>query len=143
MANMASSMFSTNSSASTLKNISNTEADWMTQQNMVTKKSMPINIRKLDENIILPMLITSPVEDGTCSMPLPMISRAVGISCSFNTAIRIGIFVQEKEHELFKRNGANLLIVEEVSLNQALCGYSWKIKHLDGRVLVIKSNQMW
>ena len=51
----------------------------------------------------------------------------------------INFIVQEKEHELFKRKGADLLIVKEVSLNQALCGYSWKIKHLDGRVLIIKS----
>ena len=51
----------------------------------------------------------------------------------------INFIVQEKEHELFKRKGADLLAVKEVSLNQALCGFTWKIKHLDGRVLVIKS----
>lgn len=51
----------------------------------------------------------------------------------------INFIVQEKEHDLFKRKGADLLAVKEVSLNQALCGFTWKIKHLDGRVLVIKS----
>jgi len=47
--------------------------------------------------------------------------------------------VQEKDHGLFKRKGADLLAVKEVSLNQALCGFTWKIKHLDARDLVIKS----
>jgi len=51
----------------------------------------------------------------------------------------INFIVQEKDHDLFKRKGADLLAVKEVSLNQALCGFTWKIKHLDGRSLVIKS----
>jgi len=51
----------------------------------------------------------------------------------------INFIIKEKDHDLFKRKGADLLAVKEVSLNQALCGFTWKIKHLDGRVLVIKS----
>lgn len=51
----------------------------------------------------------------------------------------INFIIQEKDHALFKRKGADLLAVKEVSLNQALCGFTWKITHLDGRVLVIKS----
>ncbi|KAL7529529.1 hypothetical protein ACHAWF_003016 [Thalassiosira exigua] len=51
----------------------------------------------------------------------------------------INFIVQEKDHDLFKRKGADLLAIKEVSLNQALCGFTWKIDHLDGRVLVIKS----
>jgi DnaJ family protein A protein 2 len=51
----------------------------------------------------------------------------------------INFIIQEKEHELFKRKGADLLAVKTVSLNQALCGFTWKVKHLDGRILVIKS----
>ena len=51
----------------------------------------------------------------------------------------INFIIQEKDHNLFKRKGADLLAVKEISLNQALCGFSWKIKHLDGRELMIKS----
>jgi len=47
--------------------------------------------------------------------------------------------VQEKEHSLFKRKGADLLITKKLSLNEALCGYEWMITHLDGRQIVIKS----
>lgn len=51
----------------------------------------------------------------------------------------INFIIQEKDHDLFKRKGADLLAVKEVSLNQALCGFTWKITHLDNRVLVIKT----
>ena len=47
--------------------------------------------------------------------------------------------VQEKEHATFKRKGGDLLITKTVSLNEALCGFSWVVNHLDGRQLLIKS----
>jgi DnaJ family protein A protein 2 len=48
--------------------------------------------------------------------------------------------VQEKEHSTFKRKGADLLITKTVSLNEALCGFTWLVTHLDGRQICIKSN---
>lgn len=51
----------------------------------------------------------------------------------------VNFIVQEKDHELFKRKGADLLVTKEISLNQALTGFNWKIKHLDGRDIVIKT----
>jgi len=51
----------------------------------------------------------------------------------------VNFIVQEKDHDLFKRKNADLLVTKDISLNQALCGFSWKIKHLDGRDIVIKT----
>lgn len=51
----------------------------------------------------------------------------------------VNFIIQEKDHDLFKRKGNDLLATKTISLNQALCGFTWKITHLDGRVLVIKS----
>jgi len=51
----------------------------------------------------------------------------------------INFIVQEKEHDLFKRKGADLLITKTLSLNEALCGFEWSLKHLDNREIVIKS----
>jgi len=51
----------------------------------------------------------------------------------------INFVVQEKEHELFKRKGADLLITKTLSLNEALCGFEWTVTHLDKREIVIKS----
>lgn len=47
--------------------------------------------------------------------------------------------VQEKDHDTFKRKGADLLMVKHVSLNEALCGFEFIVKQLDGRNLVVKS----
>jgi DnaJ family protein A protein 2 len=51
----------------------------------------------------------------------------------------INFVVQEKEHEVFKRKGADLLITKTLTLNEALCGFEWKITHLDKREVIIKS----
>jgi len=51
----------------------------------------------------------------------------------------INFIVQEKEHETFKRKGADLLITKTLSLNEALCGFEWPLTHLDGRTIIIKS----
>jgi DnaJ family protein A protein 2 len=51
----------------------------------------------------------------------------------------IHFVVQEKEHDLFKRKGADLLVTKEISLNQALTGLTWHITQLDQRQLVIKT----
>jgi len=49
------------------------------------------------------------------------------------------IMIQEKEHEIFKRKGADLAFTLELSLSEALCGFTRTITHLDGRVLKISS----
>ena len=51
----------------------------------------------------------------------------------------INFIVQEKEHETFKRKGADLLISKTLSLNEALCGFEIAITHLDKREIIIKS----
>ena len=51
----------------------------------------------------------------------------------------INFIVQEKEHAVFKRKGADLLVSKTLSLNEALCGFEWKIEHLDGRDLIVRS----
>lgn len=51
----------------------------------------------------------------------------------------VNFIIQEKEHDLFKRKGADLLITKTLSLNEALCGYEWTFKHLDGREIAVKS----
>lgn len=50
------------------------------------------------------------------------------------------IVLQLKEHETFKRKGADLLTEMELTLSEALCGFTKTITHLDGRVLKIVSN---
>ena len=51
----------------------------------------------------------------------------------------INFIIHEKEHPVFKRKGADLLVNKTLSLNEALCGFEWKIEHLDGRNLIVRS----
>jgi DnaJ family protein A protein 2 len=48
----------------------------------------------------------------------------------------VNFILQEKEHELFKRKGADLLVTKDISLNQALCGFT--VRTVDcGRLLLL------
>lgn len=47
--------------------------------------------------------------------------------------------VQEKEHDVFKRKGADLVTTIDLQLSEALCGFVKTITHMDGRVLRFES----
>merc|ERR1712136_215108 len=51
------------------------------------------------------------------------------------------IFVlQEQEHSVFKRKGADLFLERSISLVEALCGFELEITHLDGRKLLVQTS---
>lgn len=47
--------------------------------------------------------------------------------------------VQEKEHDMFKRKKADLLMTKTITLTEALCGLKFTVTHLDGRELFVSS----
>ena len=52
------------------------------------------------------------------------------------------IILREKEHDLFKRKGDDLLLKKDISLVDALCGFTFIVKHPDNRELVITSDKI-
>jgi len=50
------------------------------------------------------------------------------------------VVLQQKEHPVFKRDGPNLFMKKAITLQEALCGFKFTITHLDGRVLLVKSD---
>lgn len=48
------------------------------------------------------------------------------------------IALQLKDHDVFKRKGADLLVEAELTLAEALCGFTKTITHLDGRIIKIE-----
>lgn len=50
----------------------------------------------------------------------------------------IKLKVVTKPHPVFKRQGSDLLMVQKVSLANALSDYSFKVEHLDGRILQLR-----
>jgi DnaJ family protein A protein 2 len=49
------------------------------------------------------------------------------------------VVVQIKDHAVFTREGDDLLMKHELSLNEALCGFEIAITHLDGRRIVLSN----
>lgn len=47
--------------------------------------------------------------------------------------------ISEKKHDLFKRNGNDLIMDYKINLLESLTGFSFIIKHLDDRELLIKT----
>uniref|UniRef100_A0A8B9H9W3 DnaJ heat shock protein family (Hsp40) member A2b n=1 Tax=Astyanax mexicanus TaxID=7994 RepID=A0A8B9H9W3_ASTMX len=48
------------------------------------------------------------------------------------------LVLQEKEHEVFRRDGNDLHMSQTIGLVEALCGFQLTLTHLDGRHLLIK-----
>jgi DnaJ family protein A protein 2 len=49
----------------------------------------------------------------------------------------IVLVIREKPHDLFKRNGDDLMMSHKITLNEALTGFKVPIPHLDGRTLLV------
>jgi len=47
--------------------------------------------------------------------------------------------VRTKEHSKFKRSGDDLIMVQSITLGEALTGFEFKFTHLDKRVITVKS----
>jgi DnaJ family protein A protein 2 len=47
--------------------------------------------------------------------------------------------IQEKEHDQFKRKGADLLMEHKITLTESLCGFDFVVRHMDGRDLRLTS----
>lgn len=49
--------------------------------------------------------------------------------------------LREVQHSRFKRRRNNLLFYKEITLVESLCGFEFTIEHLDGRVLIVASEE--
>eukprot|EP00824_Muranothrix_gubernata_P022503 TRINITY_DN5461_c0_g1_i2.p1 TRINITY_DN5461_c0_g1~~TRINITY_DN5461_c0_g1_i2.p1 ORF type:complete len:306 (-),score=67.04 TRINITY_DN5461_c0_g1_i2:57-974(-) len=51
----------------------------------------------------------------------------------------IVIVIQEKPHDIFERDGDDLIMLKKIQLVEALCGVQFLVKHLDNREILVKS----
>lgn len=54
----------------------------------------------------------------------------------------VRIVVRQLPHPTYKRQGQNLIVEKDITLLQALCGFSFELKGLNGKTKTIKSNKV-
>lgn len=54
--------------------------------------------------------------------------------------IKIGIHIARNDTDIFQRNGLDLIHKKTITLKEALCGFSFEIIHLNGKLLCLHNN---
>lgn len=68
-----------------------------------------------------------------------IILRNKGNVLSENNIGDIKVFIKIKNNTEFKRDGLNLVYNKTISLKEALCGFSFKLKYINGNVLTLNN----
>ena len=58
-----------------------------------------------------------------------------------NKEIIVNTIISQKKHPFFELNGYDLIYNKNITLSQALCGLTISIKCIDGKILIIKSDE--
>jgi DnaJ-class molecular chaperone len=110
----------------------------VTMEQIYHGASIQIQIeRQVTQNMIrynetLPISITIPrgIEDNEC-----MIIRGQGHSISDDMAGDIKVTFSMINDTVFKRQGQDIVYTKQLTLKEALCGFAFEIKHLNGKTL--------
>lgn len=70
-----------------------------------------------------------------------IILRERGNTISDNNKGDIKIFVKINNTTLFKRNGLDLIYEKNITLKEALCGFAFELKHVNGKTYTINNNE--
>ena len=105
--------------------------------------SMPIEISrwviegglKKEENETLYVPIPRGIDDGEI-----IILQEKGNSNGENNRGDVKIQIKVKNETDFKRDGLDLILHKSISLKEALCGFNFEMKFLDGRVFKIQND---
>tara|TARA_B100000242_G_C43047026_1_gene488811 strand:+ start:1922 stop:2887 length:966 start_codon:yes stop_codon:yes gene_type:complete len=70
-----------------------------------------------------------------------IIIRERGNAISDNHKGDIKIFVKINNTTYFKRNGLDIIYEKTISLKEALCGFTFELKHINGKTYTINNNE--
>ena len=93
-----------------------------------------VNSMKVNEIIQLNVAIPPGISDNEV-----VVLRERGNILPPNEKGDVKICVNIKPHEHFERRGLDLLYYKTVTLKEALCGFSFEMTHLNGRVMTFKN----
>jgi len=92
---------------------------------------------------------TKTVEKETIYIDIPkgvddgeiMVLRDKGNVVNENTKGDIKIFIKIENNSIFKRAGLDLILEKDISLKEALCGFSFEINYLNGKSYTLNNNK--
>ena len=70
-----------------------------------------------------------------------IILRDKGNVANENSKGDIKIFIKIENNSSFKRQGLDLIFEKKISLKEALCGFSFELKHVNGKTYTINNNK--
>lgn len=103
------------------------------------KKCKECNGKKTKQ-VISELLVN--IKPGTCNSDGFKYKNEAGISNNSKQYADLIIFVSEKKHDKFRRNGNNLTMTFDITLKESLCGFTKEITHLDDRLITIESGNV-
>lgn len=105
----------------------------------ITKRCLKCNGNKL---VVKTKKINIPIENGIKDghkIVLPELGHHE-VECEEQGDLII--IIRIAKHKIFKRNNEDLIIERNILLSEALCGFKLVISHLDGRQLILQSNEI-
>ena len=94
------------------------------------------NGMKVFENETVYVTIPQGIDDGEM-----LILREKGNVINETAKGDIKIFVKVKNDTLFKRSGLDLILEKNITLKEALCGFSFEIKYVNGKSYTLNNNK--
>jgi DnaJ-class molecular chaperone len=116
----------------------------ITIEQVLTGANIPIDIErwivengnKVFENETIYIDIPQGIDDGEI-----IILRDKGNVINDQIKGDIKIFVKVTNNTLFKRQGLDLILERNISLKEALCGFSFEIKYINGKSYTLNNNK--
>ena len=87
------------------------------------------------EHEILYVEVPKGVDEGEI-----IILKDKGNSASENNKGDIKIFIKIENTTEFKRNGLDLILEKTITLKEALCGFTFELKYITGKIYTITNN---
>jgi DnaJ-class molecular chaperone len=115
----------------------------ITMEQVYNGSKIPIDIErwiienglKVFEKEIIYIDIPKGIDDGEM-----IVLREKGNILDLNIKGDIKIFIKVLNESSFKREGLDLVLEKNISLKDALCGFSFEIKHLNGKSYTLHNN---
>jgi len=98
--------------------------------------SLKSGFRQVEQREVLEVMIEKGMKDNS-----KIVMKGKGDMIPGQIPGDMVFVVDESEHDTYKRKNADLLMQKHISVTEAICGFAFTHEHMDGRTLLIKSEE--